>query len=1007
MSTQLKLSSRFFQRGVRYYASKAILTPGQKLQGYEVQQVRKVPELELTAITLQHEITGARHLHIDREDSNNVFAVGFHTPVQNDTGVPHILEHTTLCGSQKYPVRDPFFKMLNRSLATFMNAFTASDYTIYPFATTNPADYNNLRDVYMDAVFHPKLNRLDFKQEGWRLEHEIPTDTSTPIQFKGVVYNEMKGQSSDINYLYYIRMQQAMFAGTTYEYCSGGDPKFITDLTHEQLLDFHKRHYHPSNARFYTYGNFPLEEHLEAISKQLEGFTKSQVTIPNVNKITTSWNEPKSIETTCPLDPMSPPDRQTKLSISYLTNDVTDTFETFSMRLLSYLLLDGHASPFYKALIETNLGSEFSSNTGYDNSTRTSSLSIGLQGVKDDDVEKVKITIKNVLEKVRQEGFDSKRIEAAIHQMELAQKHKTADFGLTIMHGISSGWFNEVDPVDLLEINKHIERLKSELSKGNYFEHLIDKYLLNNKHTLSFVMRPDEKYSATVLSEEKSRLAKKVESLTDKEKAEIAQDGKDLLASQDRKEDLSCLPTLQLSDIAHKAKHTILEHTGLCNTPVQWRTTSTNGITYFRAISTLPSLSDDLKLYLPLFCDALLSLGTRQQSMADIDEEIRLYTGGLRASTTLTTNHSDIDHIEEGIALVGNCLDRNIDKMYSILAKLIHETNFDDVEKLKTLINGNASSMVNSIADSGHVFARTFAGSSLTPGMHNAEIMSGMTQVKFMSRLAAQEDISDVVTKLKQIASAVLTQSSLRVAITSGEDAIESNTKSLISFLQSLPVENNKINNKSTMSLNTGVFTPQYKRTFFPLPFQVNFSAQVFRGVPYTHPDGASLQMLSSLMTNHYLHREIREKNGAYGGGASYAGLNGLFSFYSYRDPRTLETLDTFKKSIDWVQQRSFTDQEMTESKLSIFQGIDAPQSVSEEGMLQFVHGISDEMRQWRREALLKVTQDDIKRVAFEYLDKHVKQNGYSTALLGESNNRITEEQGWHINQWDKDSQEQ
>ncbi|CAO0798731.1 unnamed protein product [Mucor circinelloides] len=994
MSTQLGISTRFFQKSIRHYTSKAILTPGQKLQGYQVQQVRKVPELELTAITLKHEATGAQHLHIDRDDSNNVFAVGFHTPVSNDTGVPHILEHTTLCGSQKYPVRDPFFKMLNRSLATFMNAFTASDYTVYPFATTNPADYNNLRDVYMDAVLHPKLDRLDFKQEGWRLEHQVPTDTTTPIQFKGVVYNEMKGQTSDANYLYYIRMQQAMFPGTTYEYCSGGDPKYITDLTHQQLLDFHKKHYHPSNARFYTYGNFPLEDHLAAIGERLQGFEKSEV--PFVNKVATPWTEPKSVETTCALDPMSPIDRQTKLSLSYLTNESNDTFETFSMRLLSYLLLDGHASPMYKALIDTNLGSEFSSNTGYDNSTKTSCLSIGLQGVKDSDVEKVKSTITSVLEQVKQEGFDPKRIEAAIHQMELSQKHKTADFGLSIMHGITSGWFNGVDPVDLLEVNKNIDRLKAELAKGDFFQSRIDKYFLQNKHTLSFVMRPEESYSANLLAEEKDRLAKKVDTLTEEDKKQIAQDGKDLLTSQDSTEDLSCLPSLQLSDIALKAKHTVLEHTGLCNTPVQWRTTSTNGITYFRAISTLPTLSDDLKLYLPLFCDSLLSLGTRDQSMAEIDDEIRLYTGGLRASTTLTTNHSDIDHIEEGIALVGNCLDRNIDKMYTILAKLIHETNFDDVEKLKTLINGNASSMVNSIADSGHVFARTFAGSSLTPGMHNAELMGGMTQVSFMSRLAAQEDMSDVVDKLKQIASAVLTQSSLRIAITSGEDAVESNTKALVKFIEGLPAEGKSI----ASSIDSNVFKPHYKKTFFPLPFQVNFSAKVLRGVPYTHADGASLQVLSSLMTNHYLHREIREKNGAYGGGARYAGLNGIFSFYSYRDPRTLETLDTYNQSIDWVQQRKFTDQEITESKLSIFQGIDAPQSVSEEGMLQFVNGVSDEMRQMRREALLKVTQDDIKRVAHEYLDVPLKQSEYSIALLGESNDKIAAEHGWTINQW-------
>ncbi|KAG1179298.1 hypothetical protein G6F70_002435 [Rhizopus microsporus] len=986
MSVQLRLSSRVLQRNIRSYTTKAILTPGHKLQGYEVQQVQRVPELELTAISLKHEATGAQHLHIDRDDSNNVFAVGFHTPVRDSTGVPHILEHTTLCGSEKYPVRDPFFKMLNRSLATFMNAFTASDYTIYPFATTNPVDYANLRDVYMDAVFHPKLDRLDFKQEGWRLEHQIPTDPSTPIQFKGVVYNEMKGQTSDSNYLFYCRAEQAMLPGTNYEHLSGGDPKYITDLTHEQLIDFHRKHYHPSNSRFYTYGNFPLEEHLRAIGEKLKGFEKTKV--PTVNKNVSPWTAPRYVETTCALDPMSPADRQTKLSVSFLANQISDPFETFSMRVLSYLLLDGHASPMYKALIDSNLGSEFSANTGYDTSTSTSYLSIGLQGVKNEDIDKINNTIKSVLQQVKEQGFDPKRIEAAIHQMELGQKHKTADFGLGIMHGITSGWFNGVQPIELLQVNKNLDRLKSEIEKGRYFEKLIEKYLIDNPHTLYFVMRPDEHYFAQSAQEEEQRLKEKVDRLTEQDKIEIEKDGKELLKSQEQTEDLTCLPTLHLSDISTKTKHTVLEHTGICNAPVQWRTTSTNGITYFRAISSLPLFSDDLKMYLPLFCDSLLSLGTKDQTMAEIDDEIRLYTGGLKASTSISTNHSDLDHLEEGIVLAGHCLDRNIDKMYSILSKLIHGTNFDNVEKLKILINSNASSMVNSIADAGHIFARTFASSSLTPGMHNTELMSGLTQVRFMNQLAQKEDLSEVVEKLKQIASIVLSQSSLRIAITCGEDAVEPNTKSLVRFIEGLPTDTKKPDPSSAVN----IFKPNYPKTFFPLPFQVNFAAQVMKGVPYTHQDGASLQVLSSLLTTHYLHKEIREKNGAYGGGARYGGLNGIFSFYSYRDPRTLETLDTFKKSIEWIKHREFTDQELTESKLSIFQGIDAPLSVSEEGMLEFVHGVSDEMRQWRREALLNVSQDDVHRVAYEYLEKPG-----SVALLGTQQLNLNEE--WTVSQ--------
>ncbi|KAI9286907.1 peptidase M16C associated-domain-containing protein [Umbelopsis sp. AD052] len=976
----------------RSYAKAAILKPGDQLKGYRVTETRTVPELQLTAIQLQHEKTGAKHLHVDRDDSNNVFAVGFSTPVSDSTGVPHILEHTTLCGSQKYPVRDPFFKMLNRSLATFMNAFTASDYTIYPFASANEVDFNNLRSVYMDAAFFPHLRKLDFKQEGWRLEHENPTDNKSPIVFKGVVYNEMKGQMSDSSYLFYQRAQQEMFPGTTYENVSGGDPKNITDLTHEGLVQFQKTFYHPSNSHFYTYGNLPLEQHLEAIDAQIRNF--DPINVPNVNKVVTPWGGPREIVLPCAADPFGNSEKQTKLSLSYLTNNSTDVFETFAMRLLSYLMLDGHASPMYKALIESGLGAEFSANTGYDSSTMQSSFSVGLQGIKSSDIDTIKSTIQGVFEKAQQEGFDHNRVEAALHQMELSRKHKTADFGLSIMHGVSSGWFNGTNPADLLEVNTYIDRLRKELAQGGFFESRIEKYLLNNQHKLTFVMEPSSTFAAELSKEEQERLESKVSALTESDKKEIEERGLELLASQDKTEDLSCLPTLTLNDIPLKGKRTALEHTAVGDTPVQWRTAATNGITYFRAISTSTGIPPELRVYLPLFCDALTSLGTKTKDMAIIDEEIRLFTGGLNASTLVSTSHSDLDHIEDGIALTGNCLDRNIDKMYNILETLVHETNFDDAQKLRTLIAMNAASMVNNVASSGHAYARRYASSTLTPAMSHAEVYGGMTQVDFMNKLASTEDLSDVISKLKLIGSLVLKQSSLRVAVTCDDEVVSKNEQALTKFLSSL--------SKDSVSVPSepNVFVPQYGKTFFPLPFSVNFSAKVLRGVPYTHPDGAKLQVVSSLMTSHYLHREIREKNGAYGGGAQYAGLNGLFSFYSYRDPKTLETIDTYSKAVDWIAKRKFTEQEMTEAKLSIFQGVDAPISVSQEGLLQFTDGISDDIRSRRREQLLNVTEEDVKQAAHQYLAVPSETKQYSLAILGEQTDKISSQSGWNIRSW-------
>ncbi|KAI9309488.1 peptidase M16C associated-domain-containing protein, partial [Cunninghamella echinulata] len=922
---------------------------GDNIHGYEIQQIKRIEELDLVATILEHKQTGAKHLHINRNDNNNVFAVGFNTPVSNSTGVSHVLEHTTLCGSTRYPVHDPFFKMLNRSLASYMNALTGSDYTIYPFATTNFIDYKNLQSVYMDAVLHPLLNELDFKQEGWRLEFDDINDSSSSLNFKGVVYNEMKGRVSDQNYLHYKQALQALHSGTTYQHASGGDPKYITDLTYNELCEYHKNYYHPSNAKFYTYGNFPLDEHLATIHAKISGYDR--ITPPSINKITPKWTSPRKVFSTCALDP------------------------------------HGHSSPMYKALVESQLGSAYSVNVGYNQGTRISNFTVGLQGVNSNEVES---RIYEVLDQVKKNGFGKERIEAALHQMELGSKHKTARFGLTLMHGITPGWNNGADPIDLLRINKHVNRLRNELQHAPIFESLIDKYLLGNKHVLTFIMQPDVYYTAKLHNEETHRLSAKLAPLTLEEKQYILDQGQLLSKKQSRKEvdDVSCLPTLQLNDISLKQQKIELDHIGL-GTPVQWRNTSTNGITYVKAIFTLPQLTDEIKQYVPLFCGALKNLGTKSHSMADLDDQIRLYTGSFGISSNSSTNHSDLDSLEESVMITGNCLDNNIGKMYNLMSQLIQETNFDNINKLKTLIKSKTSYLNNSIINSGHAYASTYSSSTITPASASNEILTGLSQIKFMNKLNTLANLSDVVEKLKYLATLIIHQSSMRVAITCGEEAMNENISHLSTLINRLP-KHAASNNPLT---DVYSFNPSFKNTFYPIQSSVNFSAKSLRGVQYTHPDSAKLQVLSSLLTSHYLHREIREKNGAYGGGATYSGLNGIFTFYSYRDPKLMSTIDTYNHAVDWIQKQNFTDQDMTEAKLSIFKQIDAPVNVSSEGMIQFIHGVSDYMRQIRREQLLKVTQNDIQHVANIYLNQQ-----YNTTILG--NEKFAKELigKWNIN---------
>ncbi|XP_054220465.1 presequence protease, mitochondrial isoform X3 [Homo sapiens] len=536
-------SNRACERALQYKL-------GDKIHGFTVNQVTSVPELFLTAVKLTHDDTGARYLHLAREDTNNLFSVQFRTTPMDSTGVPHILEHTVLCGSQKYPCRDPFFKMLNRSLSTFMNAFTASDYTLYPFSTQNPKDFQNLLSVYLDATFFPCLRELDFWQEGWRLEHENPSDPQTPLVFKGVVFNEMKGAFTDNERIFSQHLQNRLLPDHTYSVVSGGDPLCIPELTWEQLKQFHATHYHPSNARFFTYGNFPLEQHLKQIHE--EALSKFQKIEPStVVPAQTPWDKPREFQITCGPDSFATdPSKQTTVSVSFLLPDITDTFEAFTLSLLSSLLTSGPNSPFYKALIESGLGTDFSPDVGYNGYTREAYFSVGLQGIVEKDIETVRSLIDRTIDEVVEKGFEDDRIEALLHKIEIQMKHQSTSFGLMLTSYIASCWNHDGDPVELLKLGNQLAKFRQCLQENpKFLQEKVKQYFKNNQHKLTLSMRPDDKYHEKQAQVEATKLKQKVEALSPGDRQQIYEKGLELRSQQSKPQDASCLPALKVSDI--------------------------------------------------------------------------------------------------------------------------------------------------------------------------------------------------------------------------------------------------------------------------------------------------------------------------------------------------------------------------------------------------------------------------------------------------------------------------
>ncbi|KAG5265276.1 hypothetical protein AALO_G00240460 [Alosa alosa] len=686
---------------------------GQRIHGFTITEVTAVPDLFLTAVKLTHDSTGAQYLHAARDDKNNLFRVlssSGRRPMDS-TGVPHILEHTVLCGSERFPCRDPFFKMLNRSLSTFMNAFTASDYTMYPFSTQNAKDFQNLLSVYLDAVFFPCLRELDFWQEGWRLENEDPQDPSSPLVFKGVVFNEMKGAFSDNERLYAQHLQNKLLPDHTYAVVSGGEPLAIPDLTWTQLREFHRTHYHPSNARFFTYGDLPLEQHLKQIHQ--EALVRFQRTQPDTAVPTQQlWTSPREDHVTCKPDAMAPdPTKQNTLCVSYLLGDITEVFEGFVLSLLSSLMISGPNSPFYRALIEPKIGSDFSSVVGYDGSTRQASFSIGLQGMSEADNERVKRIINDTIDDIIVKGFEEERIEALLHKIEIQMKHQSSSFSLAS--------------------------------------------LITPTHTQQ-------------VQQEEAKLQAKIQQLSQSDRQHIYQKGLELLSAQNADQDASCLPALKVSDIEPTIPHTPVQMGSAGGVPVQYCEQPTNGMVYFRALSNINTLPEALKPYVPLFCSVVTRMGCGQLDYRQQSQQMELRTGGMSVTPQILPDSTDLDMYEQGVLLSSSCLERNLPEMFHLWSEIFNSPHFDDEERLRVLVMMSAQELANGISLYGshviHDKSRLVRTLQPPPGDFQ-ETLSGMDQVKFMKRVAESSDLTSVLRKLPRIKRHLLNPENMRCAV--------------------------------------------------------------------------------------------------------------------------------------------------------------------------------------------------------------------------------------------------
>lgn len=963
---------------------------GQEIEGFVVKEIRPITDFQLTALRLQHNQSGAEYLHIDRNDSNNVFSVAFRTTPKSSNGLPHILEHTTLCGSKRFPCRDPFFKMLNRSMANFMNAMTAPDYTFYPFCTENQSDYYNLMSVYLDAVFNPMLRESDFRQEGWRLEHKNVDDKSSPIEIKGVVYNEMKGVYSDNQQIYNEHFLNKILPSNTYGVNSGGDPNVIPSLTHSDLVAFHDSYYHPSNSRFYSYGNFNLENHLQFLNNTyLKDCTKN-VSIQNESKVPNEkrWSSFKRAHVACREDPMIPKDKQSSLSIGTLWSDITNTQETFELAILSRLLLNGPNAKFYKALIEPNIGTDFSAATGFTDQTKDSFFAVGLQGLNVSDFERVESIYEETIKSVINEGFDTRDIDNILHSVELSMRHQTSNFGLQLLYGTLPIWNHDGNILDSMCVSDKIDEFRTKLSnQPNYLQLLVDKYLLNNNHKLIMTMSPEKNYEELRKENEEKLLKEKLASLSDADKDNIYKQGLELRQQQDAVQDVTCLPSLSLNDLKKTIDPVLLKKESMNNTPVFIFPQPTNHVTYFKSLLNTSHLPDNLKILIPLFCNVVTRMGTKSMDFRQFDQLVKKSTGGLQVSHSIIDSPRTLFNMKESIILTSHCLDKNVDDMFDLWEQIFTQATFQDENRFKTLIQEEASSLANSISGSGHMYAMLCATAGINPIDAKRESYGGLEYVGFMKKIAQMEDLYPILKKLEEIGKNILKKDTMKCSLT----VVENNTKavkSLESFLNTITGNwdlSNEYNKVEKQDNNVKCF-------HHVLPFSVNYCAKALPGVNYMHKDFAGLKVLCKYLSSKYLLPTVREKNGAYGSGASLS-TSGSIQMYSYRDPKPVETFQAFDSACEWLNKKKITLEELNEAKLAIFQGLDHPIAPMAKGNALFFYDMDEQIRQEHRNQIMNVKINDILDVANLYFSN----TNFSKALIGPANDNINSKETWTV----------
>ena len=682
---------------------------------FELVRERRIASLNVEAREYRHRDTGARHLHLAAEDNNNCFSVAFRTVPGDSSGVAHILEHTTLCGSRRFPVRDPFFLMMRRSLNTFMNAFTGADWTAYPFASQCPKDFYNLMQVYLDAVFFPRLDPRDFAQEGHRVEFQVADDPSSELVYKGVVYNEMKGAMSSPHARLWQSLCAELFPATAYRHNSGGEPSAIPALSYSALKAFHSKHYHPTNAFFTTFGDLPEAEHQAQMHQWALSQFSARETVTGV-QAQARFDAPRSTSVTYADAGETP--RRTHIVVGWVLGNTTDLAELIEMHLLAGLLLDNSASPLQHALETTPLGSSPSELNGLGVELNEATFVCGVEGSEPRHAEALERLILEIIEGIVRDGVETPLIDSVLHQLELEQREiptGTYPYGLRLTEAATACALHGGDPIAALDIDPLLTELGRRVKSPGYIQDLARRLLLDNPHRVRLIMAPDPKLSLRQLQQERDSLVTLRAGMDDAAATRLLDSTAALARHQHSADDPELLPKVGLEDVATEIRYPRPEQDRVAEVPLSWFDAATNGLVYQHILIELPSLNADEMSLLGIYSDCLADVGIGDQDYLQVQTRQAKVSGGVGAHCSVTGRVDDYLRVHAYLWIEGSGLARNHQGLTELLYDTFQSARFDEADRLRELIAQHRATKEASITEQGHLLAVAAACAGINP----------------------------------------------------------------------------------------------------------------------------------------------------------------------------------------------------------------------------------------------------------------------------------------------------